>query len=60
MNDAQEFLELLRNAVRYAERELDGAVHGRTVLYTADTDPHVTGIELAKMIVQSVNRISPR
>ena len=60
MSDAQDFMVILHNALWYAETELRDAIYDHSPLNTTDTDPHVSAIELAKLIVQTVDRIKPR
>ena len=60
VNDAQEFVDMLQHAVTYASHELIMARAGKLPLHTTDTDPHISAVELAKLIVQTVDRIKPR
>ncbi len=60
VNEAQEFVDMLQHAVTYASQELRAALDDKCSLHTTDTDPHIAAIELAKMIVQTVDRIKPR
>ena len=40
--------------------ELRSALDDKRPLHTTDTDTHISAIELAKLIVQTVDRIKPR